>query len=74
MPNIIATWLASFLACFPYFEEMKVGYQIILLSVCLHVYLTNNFWTPAPIYMELVMYAMAPESISMAQSINPTHQ
>jgi hypothetical protein len=72
MPNIMVTWLASLLACFPYFEEMKVGVWVHL-AVCVSAYVSppNNFWIPPPIYMALVMYIMAPESISTAHSINP---
>jgi hypothetical protein len=33
-----------------------------------------NFWIPEPIFMKLGMYIMAPEPISTAYYINPSHQ
>jgi hypothetical protein len=33
-----------------------------------------NFWMAEPVFMELGMYIMAPEPISTAYFINPSHQ
>jgi hypothetical protein len=61
-----------FLACFPYFEKMKVG-------ICdLHaVYVSPppiHFWMAESIFMKLGIYIVAPELISAAYFINPSHQ
>jgi hypothetical protein len=44
-----------------------------LLSVCRCSPLIK-FWTPQPILMKAAMYIMAPEPISTAYYINPSHQ
>jgi hypothetical protein len=43
-------------------------------AVCVSVYLSLNFRMPEQIFMELGMYIMAPEPISMAYFINPSYQ
>jgi hypothetical protein len=65
-----------FLAYFPYFEKIKVGlwdHLAFSVSVCVS---PPKFWMPAPVRMKLVMYEyiMAPETISTAYLINPSHQ
>jgi hypothetical protein len=42
--------------------------------LCLFTHPPINFWIPHLIYVKLCMYIMAPESISMAYSINPSRQ
>jgi hypothetical protein len=64
-----------FLAYFPYFEKIKVGlYDLhaVCVSVCLCIPPTH-FWMPEPILIKLGMYIMAPEPISKAYFINPSH-
>jgi hypothetical protein len=50
-----------FLSYFPYFEKIKVVYPPIY------------FWMPGPIFMKIGMYIMAPEPISVAYFIHPSH-
>jgi hypothetical protein len=33
-----------------------------------------NFWMPEPVFMKLAIYIMAPNLISRAYFINPSHQ
>jgi hypothetical protein len=40
----------------------------------LSVYPPINFWIPEPIFMKLTVYITAPELISVAYYINPSHQ
>jgi hypothetical protein len=53
---------------------MKVG-SCDLLAVCVSVYSPNiNLWMIEQIFMKFGMYIMAPEPISTAHVINPSHQ
>jgi hypothetical protein len=40
----------------------------------LSVYPLMNFWIDEPIFRKLDIYIMAPEPVSVAYFINPTHQ
>jgi hypothetical protein len=54
--------------------KLKQAYVITTLSVCLRVYVSPiNFRMPEPVFMKLGMYIMAPESISTAYFMNPSH-
>jgi hypothetical protein len=64
------TWIAPFLAYFPYSEKIKVG---LCVSVCLCIPLIN-FWMPEPFFMKLSTYIMVPQPISMMYFINPSRQ
>jgi hypothetical protein len=47
------------------------------LAVCVSVYSpspTISFWMPEPVFMKLGMCIMAPQPISVAYFINPSHQ
>jgi hypothetical protein len=44
------------------------------VSVSARVSPLFNFWMPEPVFMEFSMYLMAPEPISMAYFLNPSHQ
>jgi hypothetical protein len=62
------------LACFPYFEKIKVGLWDHC-AVCLSVYHPLiNFQMTEPIFMKLGVYIMATEPISTAYFTNPFHQ
>jgi hypothetical protein len=55
----------------------RMGYQgsIPFHSVCVSVYPSSmSFWTPEPIFTKLGTYITAPELISTAHYINPSHQ
>jgi hypothetical protein len=52
---------------------MKVGLRDHH-AVGVSLYPFINFWMPEPIFMKLGMYIMAPEPISTAYFINPSHQ
>jgi hypothetical protein len=54
------------LAYFPCFEKIR-------LDVCLCIP-PINFWMPEHMFMKLGMYIVAPELISAAYFINPSHQ
>jgi hypothetical protein len=69
-------WL---LAYFPHFEKNKRGLwdhlaACVSLSVCAWRLPPINFRKPKRIFMKLGMYIMAPEPISVAYLINPSHQ
>jgi hypothetical protein len=60
-----------FYAYFPYSQKIKVGlwdHHAVCESP------TINYWMPEPIFMKFGVYIMAPEPISMAYFINPSHQ
>jgi hypothetical protein len=42
--------------------------------LCVCVPPPNNFWMPYPIFIKLGKHIMAPEPISMAYFLNPSHQ
>jgi hypothetical protein len=56
------------LAYFPYFERIKVG------CLCVCVSPPIKFRMAEAVFMKLGMYIMAPELISKAYFINPSHQ
>jgi hypothetical protein len=62
----------KFLAYFPYFGKIKYAYAITMLSVYPPPH--QIFKMDEPIFMKLGMYFMAPEPISTAYFINPSHQ
>jgi hypothetical protein len=62
----------QFLAYFPHYKKMKVG-LCDLHGVC-EPPPPINLWMPEPIFMKLGMYITAPEPISTAYFINPSHQ
>jgi hypothetical protein len=50
----------------------KLGLAVSFLCVCFPPQI--NFWMPGPAFMELGLYIMAPEPLSMAYFINLSHQ
>jgi hypothetical protein len=65
-------YLHCILAYFPYFfrNKNKLMKSPCCLCVCFH---RINFWIPETIFMKLGMYIMAPDPISTAEFINPSH-
>jgi hypothetical protein len=53
---------------------MKVGLFDLHPVVCVSESPPINFWMPEPIRMKLGMYIMAPDPISTAYFINPSHK
>jgi hypothetical protein len=56
---------------------MKVGLcdlKAVCMSVYVGVFSPINFRLPESVFMKLYIYSMAPESISTAYFINPSHQ
>jgi hypothetical protein len=71
----VLTILCVVSASFPYFEKIKVDLRnhfAVWVSVCISTPI--NFYMSEPIFMKLSMYMMAPEPISKAYFINPSHQ
>jgi hypothetical protein len=59
---------------FPYLKKNKSRLMWSPCCLCVSVSLPINFWMPERIFMKLGMYIMAPEPISTAYSISPSHQ
>jgi hypothetical protein len=69
--DIISSFVLSLLYLF---WKMKIGWWNHHGVLCLPTPPPINFWTPEPIYIKLGMCIMAPEPISTACFINPSHQ
>jgi hypothetical protein len=59
--------------CFPYFGKITAG-LCDRHAVCLHIPSPHQILTPDPLFIKLGMYITAPEPISTAYFINPSHQ
>jgi hypothetical protein len=68
--EIIFSTVSFLSAYFPYFEKIKVG---LCVSTCLY-FPPLNFSMSELIFMTLGMHIMAPELITTAFLINPSHQ
>jgi hypothetical protein len=68
--------LAGNISIFSLIPYLKNEIRLIQSPCCLYVCESPpiNFWMPEPIFMKPGMYIMAPEPISMAYFINPSHQ
>jgi hypothetical protein len=66
--KIFSFYANVLLACFPKVDLCN------LHAFCMSVIPPIIFWMPQPVFIKLDMYIMAPEPISKAYFINPSHQ
>jgi hypothetical protein len=73
--EVLAKYLfqKNILACFPYFEKIKVG-LCDHHAICIPPPPLVDFWLPEPVFMKLGMCIMLTEPISTAYFRNPSHQ